>query len=780
MPNASSSPKSASVTTWLERALFSRRMWVLAAFILITLVMAWIATGLRVDAGFTKLVPLEHPYMRTFLKHRAAFGGADRVAVALVARKGDIFTPAFFALLQKVNDAVFFVPGVDRTQVYSVVTPNVRFNEVVEDGIVAGNVLPADFKPTRAGFEQVRENIIKAGIVGRLVANDFSGALISARLQEFHPNTGARLDYLEVARALEVIRREAEAGGVAKVHIIGFAKVVGEIAEGAAQVLLFFGLAVLITALFVYAYTRSVRLTAMPLACSMVAVVWQLGALTGLGFGVDPMSILVPFLVFAIGVSHGVQMVNAVQAEGGGGVPAARASFRRLLLPGAVALASDAIGFVAIALIPVRVIQEIAVTASLGVAAIILTNLGLLPVALSYLKEREGERAASSTFLDALWSRAARAARPRPAVVTIAVAAALLALGARYAPEVRVGDQHQGVPELRANSAYNLDTAAIVERFNIGVDVLTVIVETIPQGCVDYGVMRLIDEFEWRMRNVEGVRSVVALAGIARKLNAGWNEGNLKWRTLPRNRHALAESVSLVPTSTGLLNGDCSAMPVLIYTADHKAETIRRVVSAVKTFNEKERDERVAFRLAAGNVGVMAATNEEIEASQFPILGYVYAAVILLCLLSFRSVAATACIIAPLALVSLLAYALMAFLEIGLKVSTLPVVALGVGIGVDYGIYICGRLLAYMREGLDFAAAYERTLATTGAGVVLTGFTLAVGVATWMLATLKLQADMGTVLSFMFLVNMVGAIALLPALGAFLMRPKTVKKEGRT
>ena len=246
------------------------------------------------------------------------------------------------------------------------VTPNVRYNEVVEDGIVAGNVLPADFKPTRAGLARVRENIIKAGIVGRLVANDFSAALVSARLQEFHPDTGERLDYLEVARALEVIRRDAEAGGVAKAHIIGFAKVVGEIADGAAQVLLFFGLAVVITALFVYAYTRSVRLTAMPLACSLVAVIWQLGALTGLGFGVDPMSILVPFLVFAIGVSHGVQMVNAVGAEGGGGVRAARASFRRLLLPGSVALASDAIGFVAIALIPVRVIQEIAVTAGLG------------------------------------------------------------------------------------------------------------------------------------------------------------------------------------------------------------------------------------------------------------------------------------------------------------------------------------------------------------------------------------------------------------------------------
>ncbi len=761
-----------SLTRLLERVLFSRRPLVLAVFGLMTAWMLWLATGLGVDAGFSKMVPLEHEYMRTYLQHREKFGGADRVAVAVVARGGDIFTPAFFEQLRKVSDAVFFIPGVDRTQVYSVFTPNVRYTEVVEEGIAAGNVLPSDFRPTPEGFARVRENIIKAGIVGRLVANDFSGALVSARLQEFHPHTGARLDYLRVARELEAIRKTAEASGAVRVHVIGFAKVLGEITEGATQVLAFFGVAVLITAFFVFAYTRSLLLAAMPLGCSLVAVVWQLGALAGLGFGIDPMSMLVPFLVFAIGVSHGVQMVGAVRAEGGGGVEAARASFRRLLLPGSVALVSDAVGFVAIWLIKVRVIQEIAITASLGVAAIILTNLGLLPVVLSYLRAQP-RRAERAWFAQAVWERAARIARPRPATLVIGVAAALLVLGARYAPEVRVGDQHRGVPELRASAVYNRDSEAIARLFDIGVDVLTAIAETKAEGCVDHAVMREIDEFEWHMRNVEGVRSVRGLAGIVRKLNAGWNEGSLKWRTLPRNSQALAQSVALVPTSSGLLNADCSTMPVMIYTADHKSETIRRVVAAVKEFGAQRRDSLVSFRLAAGNVGVMAATNEEIEAAQFPIIGYVYAAVIVLCLLSFRSVAATVCIVAPLALVSLLAYALMDFLQIGLKVSTLPVVALGVGIGVDYGIYICGRLLGYLREGLDFGAAYERTLATTGAGVVLTGLTLGLGVATWIFAPLKLQADMGTVLSFMFLVNMIGAIVLLPALGAFLMRGRT-------
>ena len=780
-------PSRASFTALSDKLLFARRGLVLAAFALITLAMAWSATGLRIDAGFTKLVPLEHEYMRTFLKYRDEFGGADRVLVALVARKGDMFTPEFFTALRQVTDAMFFLPGIDRTQVYSVLTPNVRFIEVVEDGITAGDVLPADFQPTEAGFARVRENIIKAGIVGRLVANDFTGAIVSGKLQEFHPNTGERLDYIEVASELERIRSQAQARADVDVHIdmhvIGFAKLVGDIAAGATRVMAFFGLTFLITALFVYAYTRSIRMTVPPLACSLVAVVWQLGGLTALGFGVDPMSILVPFLVFAIGVSHGVQMVSAVRAEavaGAGGLDAARASFRRLLLPGSVALASDSVGFITISLIEVQVIQEIAVTASLGVAAIILTNLALLPVWLSYFEVDDDERSAARArddFLRPVWSLVARVARRGPAAVVIGAAALLLAAGARHATEVRVGDEHRGVPELRADSRYNRDSAVITERFEVGVDVLTVIAEAVKEGCVDYKVMSTLDDFEWHMRNVDGVQSVIGLAGVARNVNANWNEGSLKWRTLPRNRYTLVQAVSPVATSTGLLNTDCSVMPVLIFTADHKAETIERIVNAVKGFRAAYpgADDRIAFRLAAGNVGVMAATNEEVEASQFPILGYVFAAVIVLCLLSFRSVAATVCITAPLAMVSLLAYALMAMLEIGLKISTLPVVALGVGIGVDYGIYIYGRLRVHLAQGLDFAAAYERTLSTTGAGVVLTGLTLAAGVATWIFAPLKFQADMGTVLMFMFLVNMVAAIVLLPALGAWLVRPKMAK-----
>lgn len=766
------------MTATLERALFARRHVVLALFAALSLALGLSALNLKVDAGFTKLAPLEHPYMQTYLEHREEFGGADRIVLALMAREGDIFTPGFLAALHRATDAMFFLPGVDRTQVFSILTPNVRFIEVVEDGIAGGNVLPAEFTPDESGFAQLRENVVKAGLVGRLVANDFSGAIVAARLQEFHPGSGERLDYVEVAHQLERIREELKASSdiAIDVHVIGFAKAVGDIADGAATVAVFFAIAFAVATALVYAYTRALRPTAALLACSLLAVVWQLGLLDLLGYGIDPMSILVPFLVFAIGVSHGVQVVGAMRDEAAGGASAgdaARASFRRLVRPGVAALASDAAGFGTIALIDVQVIQEIAVAAGLGVAAIILTNLGLLPVLLSFDRTDAGQhrRTGRQSLLPRSVALAlARAARPKPAAAIVCAWAALAAAGAWHATDVRVGDEHRGVPELRPDSVYNIDAAVIGERFSIGVDVLTVIAETASEGCIDYDTMRTLDAFEWAMRGVEGVQSVSGLAGAARRLNAAWNEGNLKWKTLPRNRYSLVQAVSPVPTGSGLLNADCSVMPVHIYTLDHRAETIERIVRAVKTFDAANAGGSVSFRLAAGNVGVMAATNEEVDAAQFPILGYVYAAVVVLCLLAFRSVRAVLCIVLPLSAVSVLAYALMALLEIGLKVSTLPVVALGVGVGVDYGIYILGRMRGYLGDGMSFADAYERTLTTAGAGVMLTGLTLAAGVATWIAAPLQFQADMGVILMFMFLVNMAGAVVLLPALGAWLFR----------
>jgi predicted RND superfamily exporter protein len=304
----------------------------------------------------------------------------------------------------------------------------------------------------------------------------------------------------------------------------------------------------------------------------------------------------------------------------------------------------------------------------------------------------------------------------------------------------------------------------ITEKFSIGVDILSVIVETIPNGCVDHEVVTLMDKFESHMREVHGVQSVVSLTTAAKTINAGFNEGSLKWRILPRQPQTLAQSVSPIETATGLLNADASVMPVLVFLSDHKAETLQAVTDAVKKFAAENPSPKASFLLASGNAGVMAATNEVVAAAERPILYWVFGAVIALCLITFRSLRATLCIIVPLAIVSYLAYVVMVYLDIGLKTSTLPVVALGVGIGVDYGIYLFARLESALKNGEGFEDAMIIAYKDTGAAIVFTGLTLAVGVSLWVFSDLKFQADMGILLTFMFVVNMVGAIILLPAM----------------
>ncbi len=803
--------------------LINNRYGIVGLFFLITIGMMFAMSQLRIETGFKKQLPLKHEYMQTFLQYEKEFGGANRVLVALVDRDGNMFTPEFFAAFEDITDQVFFIPGVDRASVRSIFTPNVRFVEIVEDGFAGGNVIPSDYAPSPEMFEKVRSNIVKSGEVGRLVSSDFSGAMVWANLLEENPQTGEKLDYRNVAAQLEAIRTKYE-GDEFTVHIIGFAKIVGDISDGAQSVVWFFLVALVITAILLYMYSRSIWLTVLPLTCSLVAVIWQMGTLSLLGYSLDPMNILTPFLIFAIGVSHGVQKISAwmVEKEFGGRTPddwvksgvdsveaiaqiprrspmhGSRETIKKLLAPGVIALVSDTIGFLTILFISIRIIQELAITASIGVAVIILTNLLLLPVLLSWVKLKDPQKYRERMIRKAsgkspLWEYLAGFTERRRAAWAIGIAAVLFVGGFWVAQGMKIGDSEVGVPELRPQARYNQDAVLISDRFALGVDVLTVVAETTANACTEnYKVMETIDRFAWNLANVEGVQKVITLPMVAKVVNAGWNEGNVNWRILPRDNYVLRQALSNIDTATGLLNTDCSAMPIMVFTTDHRAETIARIVERVKELREElniedlsmklenqvleemasEDDvsaESLRFRLATGNVGVMAATNEDIAAAEKPMLALVFTAIIILCLVTYRTVLGTLCIVLPLVVVSTLAEALMATYGIGLKVNTLPVVALGVGIGVDYGIYIYNRLDIHLKEGFDLREAYYRTLRLTGRAVIFTGFTLAAGVGTWTFSALQFQADMGILLSFIFLANMIAAIVLIPALVRWLM-----------
>ncbi len=768
----------------LERAVFNHRKAVMLACAVVTVLLGVLAaTKLSLSASFEKMIPRGHPYIQNYLDNRVELRGlGNALRIVIENPAGDIYDPVYQAMLRKIHDEVFLTPGVDRAWVKSLWAPGVRWTEVTEEGFRGGPVMPDNYDGGPAATEQLRANIARAGIVGSLVGNDFKSSMLVVPLLDTDPTTGQRIDYRKLSHAIEQIRKRVEANGSARMHVIGFAKLVGDLIDGLMQVALYFGLAALIATAIIWLYTRCVRSTALVMACSLVAVVWQLGLVAALGFELDPYSILVPFLVFAIGVSHGAQKMNGIMqdiARGAHRLVAARYTFRRLFLAGLTALLADTVGFAVLMVIDIAVIKDLALTASLGVAVLIFTNLILLPVLLSYVGVSAGAAARAlkaesdemrERGFNRLFAVLARFVEKRWAMAAVIASAALLVGGYLVSTQLKIGDLDPGAPELRADSRYNRDNAYITSKYSLSSDTFAVIVKTEKEGCLKYQTLVEADRLAWALQQVSGVQTTASLSDAVRRITAGSNEGAPKWLTIARNQDVLnygAQQASV--NNPDLFNTDCSVMPVIAYLSDHRAETLDRVVAASSEFAAAHSTPERQFLLAAGSAGIEAATNIVVRKAWVQMLLLVYAAVIVLCFITFRSWRAVVVAVVPLVITSILCEALMVALGIGVKVATLPVIALGVGIGVDYALYLLSVQLAQQRAGVSLAQAYRSALQFTGKVVVLVGVTLAAGVATWALSPIKFQADMGVLLAFMFVWNMVGAVVLIPALSYYLL-----------
>ena len=615
-----------------------------------------------------------------------------------------------------------------------------------------------------------------------------------------------------------------------------------------------------------------------------------------LGYGLDPLAILVPFLVFAIGTSHGVQQLNMITAEITHGLPieaAARSSFRGLLVPGSLSLVTAVVGFAALLIVPIPQIQELAVTASIGTGLKLISNLIMLPVIASYFTFDDGYRARVTAARDtrlAFIKHLGVFGRPAVAFPVTFIFLCLFGASAYYSRDRHVGDLHPGSPELRPDARYNLDAKTISDKFSIGLDLFTVIVETPPDACVNYPAMTYINEFSWYMRNVDGVRDVQSAAFVAKTIAAGWNEGNLKWRALPHDRSALVQATSPIGSSSGLLDNFCTIMPLQIFLMDGKATTLKKVVSAVNDWSsargftpvlsagrnngtrimppeflpdgKPRRDEQnptstwtlgrdqvagltynspeslknqsqtltvkgylappsdkfelrglvgaavpgaegtiqlkpdkdgkakvdlasliakkefakadlfvldgvpdsFTIRMASGNSGVTAAVNQTLEKYELPSTLIVYVMVLFLTYITYFDWRAAIGCMLPLLFSTFFGYFFMMELGIGLKVSTLPVIVLVVGVGVDYAYYIYNRMQYHLSQGVNVSEAYQETILETGNGVFFTALNFALGVSTWSWSPLKFQADMGTLLTFMFMTNMLMALTALPGI----------------
>lgn len=765
------------VVGYLERALFHNRIAVLIFFLVASVILGYAALSLRPDASFTRMIPTGHPFIANYLKFEDVLRPQSNVLRVLVENpNGEILDKQFMETLREVNDRVFYIPGVDRGNLKSLWTPNALWTEVTTDGMRSGRVIPDDYNGDEQSLAQVKQNIQRANIIGSYVANDFKSTIIRVPLLERDPETGKLLDYGAFTQELEKqVRDHFDAKGV-KIRVIGFAQIIGDLLDAATDIAIYFAITVGLITVLLYLYCRCWRSTAVTVLTCLLTVVCQLGLLSLLGYGLDPYSILVPFLIFAIGISHAVQNINLMMSEMGQGatpLEASRRTFRALFIPGSTALLADAVGFMTLLVIDIGVIQQLAITASIGVFVAIFTKMFLLPVLMSYVGVSPKGMAQQHKRANSSWPifrRVARVVEPRYALPLIAFSLVLLGYGYYAREDLKIGDLDKGAPEFRADSRYNVDNAYLLDHYTTSTDVFVVIFKTPQEQCARFNAADLANQMELNLLEVEGVESIQSLYKTMRFKILAHNEGNPKWAELSRDQYVM--NTARVGAPSELVDPNCSVAPISLYLADHKAETLTRVVNAVEAFSTRYDLGDFEILQAAGNAGIEAATNIVIEHSEKLMLLLVFVIISAVVLWEFRSIKVTIALMLPLYISTVLCEAFMAKMGLGVKIATLPVIALGVGIGVDYGIYLYSRLEGFLNQGMKFGDAYFEALKTTGTSVAFTGITLAMGVATWSFSALKFQADMGLLLVLLFIWNMVGALLLLPAIASMLMRNK--------
>lgn len=763
--------------SFIERVLFNNRPLIMILCAIVTIFLGFEATKVRLSADYSQMIPVHQPYIVNYLDHYIYLQSqSNEVQIAVDANKGTILDAQYLNVLSHINDDVYSLPGVDRPFMQSLWSPQTMWTLVTPDGMTGGTVIDQTYDGSPAALQGVATHIQNAGIIGTLVGLDYKSSLI--RVPLLLQKGQNQIDYGQLANALDALRKKYDSQGVT-LHIIGFAMVVGDMINDINEILGFFLVSIVITTGMLFWYTRCIRSTALVVSASLTAVVWQMGLLSLLGLALTPYSVLVPFLIFAIGMSHGAQKMNGVMQDIGRGthrLVAARYTFRRLFLAGFVALVCDATSFSVLMVIHIVAIQQLATVATIGVALLVITNLILIPITLSYIgvnplaaerSQRTGINYTSKPnplwlFLDLFTQR-------RWAACAIFGALVVAGVGYGVGKHVQIGDLEPGAPELRQSSVYNKDNAYIIKHFAVGSDVMVAMVDTTTGHCLDYAAMIAMDRLQWQLQQLPQVTSTSSAATVESYLTSGLTEGSPKWFGIEPNSSGLYAGALGIPPQ--FKNIACTFDPIYISLTDHKAETLNAVLNAAQTFIDAPADKGANYKisLVGGNAGIEAATNIVVAQANTIMLVLIYTVVIIFCFIAFKSWRAVLCAIIPLVITSILAQALMVWLHIGIKVATLPVTALGVGIGVDYALYVLSILLRFLRGGLPLSEAYYETLMSTGKVVLLTGITLALGVSTWIFAPIKFQADMGLLLCFMFLWNMLGAMILLPALACFLL-----------
>jgi predicted RND superfamily exporter protein len=744
------------------------RLPLLGLLIGLTAFMAYQAKQVKVESRTLDVFPATHPYVETFSKYSDIFGGASRIVVQVEVKEGTIFNRATLEKIQRITKAIELLPAVSNYQVLSIATRKTK-NVVVdaEIGMRSVPVMWPTLPTTPEEIEHVRENILSNRLYyGSLVSLDERAALIVAGF--FEAKMDPKLLYDKIH---EIALKESDAN--TSVHAIGRPMIVGSVVTQAPRI----ALIILITTFSMLAvlavYFRHALGVFVPACAAIVSAIMGFGFLGLIKANFDPLVMVVPFIITARALSHSVQIVTRYLEEYDhrkDRVEAAVAASIGVFKPGALAIFIDIVGILFIALAPIPLLQKLAYLGSFWLLSIFVSAMVLSPILLSLLpvpKKRKSAGKVVDNVLAWIGDLCATAAQRKRVFI---ISAATLLVGFVFARNLVIGDVHPGTPVFWPDSEYNLATDRIAKRF-ANTEEFTVVVEGASRDSIKSPeVLSTIEAFQRHMEGLEEVGATSSIVDIIPRQVSIMHGSDPKWELVPDSKEEAGFFLEMLYTTgdpgdlTRFVTMDSKNANVTLFLKDHKGETLRKVVGHAKQFIDAHPLKNATFRLAGGYGGLLAAINEEVAALDVRITLGAFGAVFLCCVLAFRSFIAGVLFLLPLVGSNYLTYALMGAKGIGLDVSTLPVVALGVGLGVDYGLYVVENIQEAVAEGKSVEASVIHGIRSAGKGVLVTGVTMSLGLAFWWFSFLRFQAEMGLLLLFWLTISMLGGLILLPAI----------------
>ena len=737
---------------------------------MITVFFGYHAYRLRIATDFISFYPPKHPYIQLYNQYRDMFGSANVLAIAVEVKEGDIYNWQTINKIDRITQEMLTIKGCNPTQLTSITHPKLKDVKVTSWGIAINPLLGPTISRDAVGLEKFKTAIYNnEGIRGLYVSVDDKTAAIYAGFWEEGVNPYQLYDRLQAIQ-----KRETDANH--RIYFTGYPALYSNIYHLAPQVYFILAITALMLALLLYYFFRTWQGVVFPCVSALMSAVWGLGFASLLGYTLDPLILVVPLIITARAVSHSVQCMARYHEEYlryNDQHKAIVKGYGELFAPATLSIATDAIGVLLIAVATIPLMRQLGFFASFWIMTIVVSVPTLSPILLTFVHPpaREVlEKESGGRIYNALSGLLFRMSVGKARWAVLGAVILTLVVGGGYASRLKVGDTEAGAAILFPEHPYNKAFRFFNEHF-VGATQMIIIAEGKQKGAIkNYETLKKMEDFQYFMEEQGGAGASITFTNMIKTIYKMFHEGNPKWKILPRKPRDLGQIGYLIRNSAApgemdqYVDYEWNNATITCYYKDYNNQTIKNTIAKAKQFIEENPSDKVTFRLAGGLIGILAAVNEEVEYSYWVSLIVVFSVVFLLCTLTFRSLKAGIILIIPLALSQVLSEVFMLVKGIDLNINSLPVAAIAVGIGIDYGIYLMSRIAEEYRNCKNYGAANRVALATTGKAIIFTATTLIAGVIFWIFLDLKFQAEMGLLLSILMLLNMVAALTVIPAL----------------